>query len=55
MTTYDRVIKMRPYTKNEWIENARLYGLACTCKSGYCAKHDARLQALINNHNVTNK
>ena len=49
--TYDRVMKMPLITRKEWIHNAQVYGLACTCKNQtrdtYCAKHDPRIQALL--------
>ena len=49
--TYDRVMQMEPVTRKEWIHNAQVYGLACTCRNQtrdtYCAKHDPRIQALL--------
>jgi len=49
--TYTHVMNMPKITRMEWIQNAKVYGLACTCKSEttpkYCAKHDPRIVRLL--------
>jgi hypothetical protein len=45
--TYERVMEMHPQGRERWIKSTLLYGLACSCKSGYCAKHDPRIIALL--------
>lgn len=47
MNTYERVLKMSRPARLHFVRQADKYGLACTCKSGYCAKHDEDLQKLI--------
>ena len=47
MTTLEMVKKMSHFRREQWLEMAVRYGLACTCRSGYCAHHDMDLQKLI--------
>ena len=47
VNTYKRVMRMSHTEQKHWLRQAVTYGLACSCKSGYCAKHDDRLQQLI--------